>query len=184
MSNLRSHARNNRVVGARLLPGTTVIAVVFLLAKIVTAQSTNAVCLTPSLLPAGLYDNSLQQTPCKVAAVVWSPCVGSNNINNISVGESYASPTPNGCACSSVFYSLVSACALCQNGTTTTWSAWVKNCTITETTVAGYPYALPSGIAVPHWAYIDPTITDNFDVAAASTMGGTSSTDRTRLYVI
>ncbi|KAH9958189.1 hypothetical protein BC827DRAFT_613288 [Russula dissimulans] len=60
---------------------------------------------------------------------------------------------------------------------------WVSNCTAVSPP-STYPYPIPAGTSIPHWAFLDVTIANNWSPAAAQTAGdspeetptGTSST--------
>ncbi|KAG0707649.1 hypothetical protein DFH29DRAFT_591619 [Suillus ampliporus] len=66
-------------------------------------------------------NNTLNQNPCTVAVYLASVCSGGDfGVNPIPVGTFYAAPTgpqANACECSTVTYSLISACGDCQNRT-------------------------------------------------------------------
>ncbi|KAG8904213.1 hypothetical protein FRB99_002077 [Tulasnella sp. 403] len=103
--------------------------------------------------------NTLGQSPCLVAAYLegayW-------NIPALPSGNSYNGPNANqtnACSCSSVVYNLVSACSACQLEAWGTWPAWKFPCDPSFISIGGYPLDIPSGTAVPHWAYQDPTTT-------------------------
>ncbi|KAJ7097753.1 hypothetical protein B0H15DRAFT_822516 [Mycena belliarum] len=135
-------------------------------AGITTAQTTNATC-SPSFQWA--Y-NSLNQSPCLVAAFLASVCNDGQFmvpalINDLSF---YTGPTvaqANACACSSVFYSLLSACADCQSGKVLTWSTFNANCSTVYPQI--YKDSIPSGTAVPHWAYQNVTANNGFNITVA-----------------
>ncbi|KAF8339333.1 hypothetical protein F5887DRAFT_981015 [Amanita rubescens] len=80
------------------------------------------------------------------------------------------------CYCTSIFYSLISACAACQFGTWITWPDYHQNCS-TAIYLTVYPDTIPSDTVVPRWAFLDVTATNNtFDPAAASRAAATSAT--------
>ncbi|KDQ54612.1 hypothetical protein JAAARDRAFT_38291 [Jaapia argillacea MUCL 33604] len=131
------------------------------------AQKSLAVCLTPSLLPQSMYSNSLHQDPCLVGAWLWGVCGGQVTIGAIKPGVTYMTPGqmgPNSCICSSVWYAVMAACTLCQNGTNVNWQTWVSGCATGEVSVGTFPYSIPAGLAVPAWAYVDVTKTGTFDL--------------------
>ncbi|KJA28493.1 hypothetical protein HYPSUDRAFT_33907 [Hypholoma sublateritium FD-334 SS-4] len=103
--------------------------------------------------------NSLNQSPCQVASALGEACTGLDfPIPNLTSTQNYLGPIPaaaNQCRCSSVFYSVLSACAVCQDALVSTWSFYNENCT--EVSVSVFPPPIPSGIAVPNYAYLDPT---------------------------
>lgn len=115
--------------------------------------------------------NSKQQTPCLVAAYLEGICTGQPfSVNSLPNGTHYLGPNSsnaNPCICSTVTYSLVSACGGCQNRTFTNWGNWSLSCTSTE--IATFPDAIPSGTDVPVWAYLDVTtfVNETFDPVAA-----------------
>ncbi|KAJ6597078.1 hypothetical protein DFH09DRAFT_110975 [Mycena vulgaris] len=115
--------------------------------------------------------NSLKQSPCLVAAYLGSVCdQGVFVVPALPDRGFYQGPTlaqANACGCSSVFYSLLSACAECQSRQNLlTWSQFKGNCTTV------YPQffagTIPAGTAVPHWAY--QNVTDAiFNITLAQT---------------
>jgi len=89
-------------------------------------------------------------------------------VDPLPVGSEYTGPwlnQVNPCQCSTVVYSLVAACGLCQNRTADTWSSWQLNCT--QVSKSQFPEDIPSGTAIPAWAYLDVTVNDIFNLAAA-----------------
>ncbi|KAF8212031.1 hypothetical protein K438DRAFT_1223784 [Mycena galopus ATCC 62051] len=80
------------------------------------AQVSNATCLPT-------YDwmlNDYQQNPCQVAAYLGGVCEPKSKfvVAALRPGENYPGPSlqqSNACRCSSVLYSLLSACATCQS---------------------------------------------------------------------
>ncbi|KII88418.1 hypothetical protein PLICRDRAFT_41576 [Plicaturopsis crispa FD-325 SS-3] len=131
------------------------------------AQTSSVQCLSNW---AWAY-NSRQQSPCLVAAYLVGQCNGGTfNIDPLAVGTHYTGPTAadvTPCQCSTVTYSLISACGACQNRTVETWSAWKTNCSTVYITALPDGINIPSGTSVPSWAYLDVTTTDNFSPAAA-----------------
>lgn len=137
------------------------------LAGLTAAQpSTNATCSSSFAWSF----NSLKQSPCLVAAYLGSVCHdGEFMVPALADDLSYyQAPTVaqvNPCACSSVFYSLLSACADCQSGKVLSWSVFKANCNTV------YPQIfignIPSGTAVPHWAYQNVTVDDAFNSTLA-----------------
>ncbi|KAF8692764.1 hypothetical protein AX14_002414 [Amanita brunnescens Koide BX004] len=89
-------------------------------------------------------------------------------------GEAYGSPSgnfANNCTCSSVFYSLASACAACQNADWLPWSIYSQNCS--STFLMQYPETVPNDTDIPHWAYLDVAVEGTFDLNLASLAGDT-----------
>jgi hypothetical protein len=94
--------------------------------------------------------NSQKQSPCQVVSSLFSICTSgmlccihiqiaisdfSSPVGYIvkqaDTGSHYTGPTidsQNPCQCSTVSYSLISACAACQNATVTQWGEWSANC--------------------------------------------------------
>ncbi|KAF8623523.1 hypothetical protein AX15_006300 [Amanita polypyramis BW_CC] len=113
--------------------------------------------------------NSLGQGPCEVARYMGGAC---NNgvfyIPPLGTDQVYIGPTPNNaneCRCSSVLYSLLNACALCQHARVSQWDAYYGNCSTPY--VAMFPGQIPPGTAVPHWAYMDVTQFGGFNATYA-----------------
>jgi len=131
-----------------------------------TAQNTTAVCLSA-------YDwafNSLNQSPCLVAAYLESACLASPETvpalpaENHYTGPSFLTATP--CNCATVTYNLLSACGACQQRQWSNWTTWTLDC---PSITIGFPKAIPTAVTVPSWAYIDVTQTteETFDPVQA-----------------
>ncbi|KAI6005670.1 hypothetical protein EDD15DRAFT_661020 [Pisolithus albus] len=132
------------------------------------AQQTTASCLSQF----SWMDNSKNQNPCLIAAYVQGACSGGQfTVDPLAVNTHYVGPyvdEANACECNTVTYSLVSACAICQNRTYIAWSSWATNC---STVYTGYPENVPSGTAIPQWAYQDVSSTDDFNATLAELTG-------------
>ncbi|KAF8643898.1 hypothetical protein AX16_008914 [Volvariella volvacea WC 439] len=125
----------------------------------------------PEICPANNPDaewtyNSNGQSPCVVAAYLGGACVGGSfTIRPLTGSQVYAGPSPqdaNPCRCSTVYYSMISACAYCQNRPAIPWSLYSTNCTSTVYETI-FPSPIPQGVAVPHYAYINVTVDDIFN---------------------
>ncbi|KAG6814538.1 hypothetical protein H0H92_000065 [Tricholoma furcatifolium] len=104
--------------------------------------------------------NSLGQSPCLITAYLGSVCnAGQFTVGPLEAGNEYLGPTvaeANECRCSGVFYNLVSACAGCQDRQWLPWTQYNANCSTVYPTI--FEGTIPSGTAVPHYAYLDPTV--------------------------
>jgi len=116
----------------------------------ITGYVNRLVMLAVILIPTETI-NGLGQTPCLVAAYLESGCGMRTQIqsyclffsNGMSIptaarvdripsGTHYVGPSSgdaNGCYCSSVTYSAISACAGCQDRSYLNWTMWSYNCT-------------------------------------------------------
>ncbi|PBK96957.1 hypothetical protein ARMGADRAFT_721270 [Armillaria gallica] len=126
------------------------------LVPLVVSQVSPVVCNTS--IDSRWSFNSLNQSPCTVAAYLGGVCNSGNfTVTPLSNGELYSGPTleqANVCRCSSVFYSLVSACASCQGNIYERWSLFNRNCTDGQNVPVGeFNEDIPEQTAVPHWAY-------------------------------
>jgi len=121
--------------------------------------------------------SSIGQSPCDVAAELASVCVGGDfNLDPLDPGFVYAGPTQtnqNSCRCSSVYYSLLSACAYCQGRSYVRWSVYSGNCSTVY--VATYNQQIPDGVKVQAYAYLNVLDSDSFNVANAQGLHGTES---------
>ncbi|KAG2153719.1 uncharacterized protein EDB93DRAFT_1248627 [Suillus bovinus] len=121
----------------------------------------------------GWMNNSRDQNPCLVTAYLGSPCSGgSYEIIAIPAGTQYSGPPLDGtnpCQCSSVTYSMTSACGVCQGLIPVTWSSWKTYCSPAFTQL--YPTIIPTGTAVPNWAYLDVVTSNIFNATAAQLDG-------------
>ncbi|KAL0946689.1 hypothetical protein HGRIS_012876 [Hohenbuehelia grisea] len=127
--------------------------------------------------PSAQMFNSKGQSPCAVAEALGGVCNGGAfTIPPLAPGEIYVGPfktNTNSCRCSTVFYSMSSACAACQGNSFISWSSYNANCT---SVVAGFQGTLPSGTAIPHYAYQDYATSDRFDVGLAQADKGPETT--------
>ncbi|KAI0073459.1 hypothetical protein K474DRAFT_1692658 [Panus rudis PR-1116 ss-1] len=162
----------------------------------VRAQGTNATCSSEFRW----MSNSRGQSPCLVAAYLNTPYAF---VFALPPGFHYRTPIPEtatACQCSSVFFNVLQACALCQNGSSVPyvsvlvlvkplrdsnklgyrWSTWNTNCT-DAIYVQVYPHDIPIGTSVPAWAYLDDTMSDNFNVTAAKALSESKPPDSSAL---
>ncbi|PBK78253.1 hypothetical protein ARMSODRAFT_947129 [Armillaria solidipes] len=136
------------------------------LVPLVVSQASLVVC--NASIDSNWSFNSLDQSPCTVAAYLGGVCNSGNfTVTPLSDGQLYSGPTleqANVCRCSSVFYSLVSACAFCQGNIYERWSLFNRNCTDgLNVPVGKFNKDIPEQTAVPHWAYQNVSVTDTFD---------------------
>ncbi|KAJ8699956.1 hypothetical protein PTI98_003029 [Pleurotus ostreatus] len=120
----------------------------------VSSQSTDAFCL-PQF---GWTFNSRNQSPCLVGAYLQSVCIPNFSVPALPAGNHYNGPalnTANNCACSTVTYSLLSACGTCQNRTIIPWATWSAQCSDSMKSIASYPNEIPALTSVPSWAYLN-----------------------------
>ncbi|KAH9956714.1 hypothetical protein BC827DRAFT_1385884 [Russula dissimulans] len=119
--------------------------------------------------------NSLGQTPCEVTAYLVGVCTGDVFlIPPIGSVPFYFGPDTQlesdaGCLCTTLVYSLFSACGACQGSAWMKWSQWSYNCS--EGLSNEYPYPIPDGTRVPHWAYLDVITADTWNITAAENAG-------------
>ncbi|OAX31504.1 hypothetical protein K503DRAFT_777517 [Rhizopogon vinicolor AM-OR11-026] len=144
------------------------------------AGSTTVTCLSSF----DWMNNSLGQNPCLVASYLVSECL--NATLGIDPGPivrpgPFIENTPNDCSCSTVAYSMFSACGTCQNATIDTWNDWTFNCPISLTHYSEYPLNIPNGTAVPHWAYLDVVTNNTFNATAAQQDGDSPESTSTQV---
>ncbi|KAF9068757.1 hypothetical protein BDP27DRAFT_1326560 [Rhodocollybia butyracea] len=110
-----------------------------------------------------LASNSLNQSPCQVAGYLGAVCNnGSFGIDPIVAGFSYSNTLANNCTCSTVYYSVISACA----------ASMLDSIGSKPYKPYSYPNPVPPQTAIPHWAfqsYNGPNAT--FNVANAVALG-------------
>ncbi|KAF8896392.1 hypothetical protein BD779DRAFT_582746 [Infundibulicybe gibba] len=121
---------------------------------------------TASCLPNTLQwaFNSLNQSPCLVAQFLLNACDTSESllIPPVQVDNPYEMLSPTPCTCNTVFYSVLSACAVCQNGSFLRWSEYSVNCT--SPSFRTLPEGVPDGTRIPHYAFHDVLPTDGFNM--------------------
>ncbi|KAJ3538365.1 hypothetical protein NMY22_g5195 [Coprinellus aureogranulatus] len=122
--------------------------------------------------------NSRNQSPCVVGSALAGACVGGDftltplQPDFVYLGPSVAAATQ--CRCSTVYYSMLSACATCQGNNFIRWGRYSTNCTTVYSGV--FPRDIPQNIAVPAWAYMDVVTSDTFNLTLAQNFGGVEST--------
>jgi len=131
------------------------------------AQTTSASCITGFEWTL----NNLQQSPCLVAAILGHQCAPDTafNVPEIVSGQRYLPPSgqqANSCECSSIYFSLLSACAICQGSSLGTFTSWTQACPQSNVSLETYPMTTPNGTRIPPWAYL-PLSNGAFDVLAA-----------------
>ncbi|KAI0750062.1 hypothetical protein C8Q80DRAFT_670079 [Daedaleopsis nitida] len=139
----------------------------------VAGQDTNATC-SPEF---DWMFNSKGQSPCLISSYLFTPCAAPADtfVFPLGPGQHYATPvdeptSANPCRCNTVLFSTIAACATCQGGGDyiVPWPTYSQNCSSPGPFIEEYPEDIPSGTAVPAWAYLDIRLTDNtFSVAAA-----------------
>jgi len=106
--------------------------------------------------------NSVEQTPCAVAAALQGVCnSGAFVIPSLDLNDSYIGPTgpddaSDTCKCSTVVYSLMSACSACQGGLWFNWKTFSDNCDNVDAP-GTFSKGIPEGTLVPEWAFLDVT---------------------------
>jgi len=122
--------------------------------------------------------NSKGQSPCNVAELLAGQCDSQGfNIPPLPASDVYFGPSnaqANNCQCTSVFYSLLSGCAACQDRSWLDWTAYTQNCSQVFLTVYWEP--IPADTSVPNWAYLNVSATNgSFSISAAENAVGPES---------
>ncbi|KAH9973124.1 hypothetical protein BGW80DRAFT_286675 [Lactifluus volemus] len=144
--------------------GISQMSIFAVLTTLLLLYSRHALSQSSAACSLGSWDwtfNSMGQDPCRVAAVLESPCIFyTPSLPALPLGGSYPPSNDSSCKCSSVVYSLLSACAACQGGSWISWSDYIPNCLRDQYIDISRPYvfAIPSGTSVPYWARIDVTV--------------------------
>ncbi|KAF8524012.1 hypothetical protein JB92DRAFT_1495761 [Gautieria morchelliformis] len=129
-------------------------------------QTTNATCITDFWT----Y-NQEQQSPCLVAAALQSACNGGKwSVPALASDQAYGGPKmgeSSPCQCSTVVYSVFSACAACQGALVNPWTDWMTNCSASDISISRFPLSLPSGFTVPAWAYLNVTASGTWSANAS-----------------
>ncbi|KAI0275611.1 hypothetical protein BGY98DRAFT_48501 [Russula aff. rugulosa BPL654] len=119
--------------------------------------------------------NSLGQNPCLIVAYMMSTCNGGTfTVEALTPGQNYIGPSgqddSNLCKCSTIVYSLISACDACQGSNWISWSQFVTNCSKTEPAGA-YPNPIPGGTRLPQWTLIDITNQNDWNATQSYLLG-------------
>ncbi|KAI1788869.1 hypothetical protein LXA43DRAFT_609760 [Ganoderma leucocontextum] len=134
------------------------------------AQGTNATCNSGF----DWMTNSKGQSPCLVSSWLFTPCSSPSDsfVYSLTPGFHYNTPLNTTesavpCRCNTVLFSTIAACATCQGGANdiVPWLLYSQNCSTPY--IQKYPENIPSGTAIPAWAYLDVRINNTFDPAAA-----------------
>ncbi|KAI0275682.1 hypothetical protein BGY98DRAFT_991473 [Russula aff. rugulosa BPL654] len=113
--------------------------------------------------------NSVGQSPCTVADTYYT-------LAPLATGGTYLGPTletSNPCECSTVGYSLISACVTCQEGNPLSYTEYTLNCTFHLMPPTQFPNPVPAGVYVPHWAILDVTGENNWNPDESYNAGDT-----------
>ncbi|KIP11619.1 hypothetical protein PHLGIDRAFT_457951 [Phlebiopsis gigantea 11061_1 CR5-6] len=131
----------------------------------------------------GISFNSRHQSPCTIAGYLLGACLTDPGRGIIEALPSedpgswwYILTADTDCQCNTVFYSMISECSVCQGDLVRPWSQWIANCT-NSTFVMSFPRPIPSGTAIPAWAFLNVTMTDTFDPATAQLYQASNSTE-------
>ncbi|KAF9053186.1 hypothetical protein BJ165DRAFT_1446145, partial [Panaeolus papilionaceus] len=162
-----------------MIPGRSVAFLLGVLPWLVSAQ--RATCLNNSTFDWTF--NQQKQSPCDVAIALGAVCAGPTfTLQALPPTFIYLGPFlgfANPCRCSSVYYSMLAACSLCQDRDWLKWSAYNTNCTTVYD--QNFPSPLPSNTGVPSYAYLSVTPKDSFDPVAAQAVNVQTNPDSTAI---
>ncbi|KAH7923491.1 hypothetical protein BV22DRAFT_581051 [Leucogyrophana mollusca] len=164
---------------------------VITIASLFVASSREVLASTAACLSSANYgwaSNSLGQDPCAVANALFStnppPCNNTISFGPLASGGVYPAPTltdATNCLCNTVIYSLVSACADCQDEVPLVWTTWTDDCPEDITLYYQWPTWIASNTGIPQWAYL-PLVAYAWDPTQAqknATQGPGTSTQST-----
>ncbi|KDQ16194.1 hypothetical protein BOTBODRAFT_256568 [Botryobasidium botryosum FD-172 SS1] len=139
-------------------------------APLVRAQSTDAVC-SPDF---SWMNNEQAQSPCLVAAVMQGLCSLDHqwNVSALPSGLEYLPPTAEEasfCNCNALTYSLMSACAACQQHNWVSYGDWIASCPSSLVTPTS-PFLPPDNTSIPPWAPTSYASLSSFDVNKAKSI--------------
>ncbi|THV01332.1 hypothetical protein K435DRAFT_928277 [Dendrothele bispora CBS 962.96] len=121
-----------------------------------TLAGTTATCNDG--FPTG-WDNSQGKDPCAIAIQVGQSC----DHANVTYGSV---PEDEACLCSTVLYALFALCAMCQGAQTYAWGTYSLNCSHTFETEWPPTVPFPSGLAIPHYAFLPLSTDGQVDIVA------------------
>ncbi|CEL59228.1 hypothetical protein RSOLAG1IB_03161 [Rhizoctonia solani AG-1 IB] len=153
------------------------LAVIFLLSARANATPwSDVTCTNPN---TAWTFNSLGQSPCLIASYLGSVCRSDNTwrVPALTGGSVYyTSGSSNKCICTSVVWSLLAACSLCQELDSSRWAVYSNDCTTADIARPGtYPIAIPPNVTVPNWAYYDFVTSGVFNLNIAQQQSGPES---------
>ncbi|KAI0297409.1 hypothetical protein BC826DRAFT_165718 [Russula brevipes] len=109
--------------------------------------------------------NTLKQSPCGILTILISTC--SSTANSI-----YPSMTElELCKCTTVMYSLLSACSGCSSEDWPTWVSWSSSCA-TVPPASWFPKPVPGQTRLPQWSLNDITHQEKWNATRAKEIGG------------
>ncbi|RPD62054.1 hypothetical protein L227DRAFT_48266 [Lentinus tigrinus ALCF2SS1-6] len=138
--------------------------------SIAMAQSTDAKCQEAFTW----MTNTIGQDACLVAAYLFYACNGISEETIPAFDTTFNMYDPLTqqedleCGCNTVVYSILMACQLCQANITynvLAWTEYAQNCV--NKTILSYPRPVPSGTAIPAWAYQNVTKSNRFNGSEA-----------------
>lgn len=151
---------------------------IFLLLSGASSQKTEASCNSTKFAWAF---NSRNQSPCLAAAFLGESCQKTNasfDIGSLKPNQSYTSGSGTICECNSVYYSLLSACTLCQGAVMTSWTKFASNCSKVSPD-GQYPQSVPNGTVIPEWAFQQVFTSNQFNVSLAESGSSNNASSST-----
>jgi len=139
---------------------------------VILAKSYLAASQSSATCKAGFdwMNNTASQSPCFVAGSVAVPCNAGFSVPTLMGPPTAEYSLPGGndinvCQCSSVYYSLLQACAVCQDFAPVNWSDWSSACN--GIAIIGLPANVTNAV-IPPWAYLDPSVTGTWNASVAN----------------
>ncbi|KZW01843.1 hypothetical protein EXIGLDRAFT_716487 [Exidia glandulosa HHB12029] len=157
----------------------TLAVVGLALTRISLAQTSDAVC-DPSFDWA---KNPKGDSPCTVGASLLAVCSETHTwiVPKLAPGNTYRAPNStevNPCQCSTVTFSLLAACSLCQNATPVTFTRWSTDCKQADITINDFPFTNQT-TEIPIWSRANTTSDGKFDLQEAMRLVGVAQPEPT-----
>lgn len=114
-------------------------------------------------------NNEFGDSPCTVALRLIQSCGGDPSFSIPALNSSmrmYTNPVRDGrCTCNTVAFNLLNACAICQGGSSSSFTQWTEACPVVH---YGYPEQVATrSINIPEWAFLNVSESDTFDIFVA-----------------
>ncbi|KAF8520496.1 hypothetical protein BU17DRAFT_89094 [Hysterangium stoloniferum] len=147
-----------------------------------------ALARAASIICAQSFDwlnNDQGDNPCTVASSILKQCDPNQTftLSPIKSGQTYLSPSAQQAdtyLCNTVIYSLVSACATCQDGTFQTYPQWSSNCPADKIQQSGrFPNQTVLLTPLPSYASFPLTLNGSWDRMSASGISSLLSMSQT-----
>ncbi|EJD42308.1 hypothetical protein AURDEDRAFT_152914 [Auricularia subglabra TFB-10046 SS5] len=160
-----------------LLAAAAVAALLAHNAPVASGQETTAKCDKSF----DWANNTAGDSPCAVGSALLAVCSDTHTwvVPKLAPKNTYRGPNSteaNRCQCSTVTYSLLAACSLCQKSNPISFTKWSEECRETDISISEFPFT-NSTKEIPLWARGPLTSSKQFDLKGAKRIAGVGGSD-------